>query len=770
MNINEFLEGLDKLFFDKKIDEAGGFLREGIASAEAEGDISSLISILNEMIGYCRETSRYAEAEKYSDKVLEIMKREGLEGTIPYATTLLNVANAMRAAGKLDKSLNLYKEVFKTYDKFLEKTDFSYASLYNNLSLLYQEMGEYEKAIDCLKKALAIAEKTEGAEFEVAVTYTNLGASELRVKKYEEATKHLEKAAEIFEQIKVADSHYAAALSAMGEALFMAGDLEAAERYYEKALVTIENYLGRTEAYDRVKESLMLVRKKSGRFGKERISGAKLCRDFYENYGAKMIHEKFPEYEERIAVGHVGEGSDCFGFDDEISEDHDFGAGFSMWLTDEDYEKIGESLRNEYDRLVLEYTGVKALKTRQAEGRNGVCKIGDFYKRLIGYEKAPSSIKEWSVIPEYALSASVNGEIYRDDLGAFTEIREKIKGYYPDKLWLLKIAQNSALYGQSAQYNYMRMAARGEWTASAVEREKAILYAMRLVYLLNRTYAPHDKWLRRGMNRLEKLKEAGKIIDELVLTDIRDINNNAEMLENIAIMLTNEMRSQNIISGDDVFMADLGEKIADKAELNELTVDELAEKIAELEFEAFDKVQNEGGRAACQNDWQTFHIMRKSQYLTWDKDMLIQYLMDFNESLKNGWNMITEKYGRMMESTAPHEYEKIKDKLPAVSEEKRQIVNEIVKIQVEWMEEFAEKYPNLASNARTIHTKDDTEWDASYETYLRGELLTYSQTLLGMYGRFIVDLSREGKNLAFLTMENTVKMYGYTDLDEAEIV
>ena len=124
----------------------------------------------------------------------------------------------------------------------------------------------------------------------------------------------------------------------------------------------------------------------------------------------------------------------------------------------------------------------------------------------------------------------------------------------------------------------------------------------------------------------------------------------------------------------------------------------------------------------------------------------------------------------MMESTAPHEYEKIKDKLPAVSEEKRQIVNEIVKIQVEWMEEFAEKYPNLASNARTIHTKDDTEWDTSYETYLRGELLTYSQTLLGMYGRFIVDLSREGKNLAFLTMENTIKMYGYTDLDEAEIV
>ena len=50
---------------------------------------------------------------------------------------------------------------------------------------------------------------------------------------------------------------------------------------------------------------------------------------FYETLGKQMIHKKFLQYENRIAVGMVGEGSDCYGFDDEISMDHDYGIGFS---------------------------------------------------------------------------------------------------------------------------------------------------------------------------------------------------------------------------------------------------------------------------------------------------------------------------------------------------------------------------------------------------------------------------------------------------------
>lgn len=192
------------------------------------------------------------------------------------------------------------------------------------------------------------------------------------------------------------------------------------------------------------------------------------------------------------------------------------------------------------------------------------------------------------------------------------------------------------------------------------------------------------------------------------------------------------------------------------------------ELIVALEWKEFDRVQNEGGRADCQDDWDTFSIMRKSQYLTWTEDMLDEYLWHFNQCMKSGRNLITEKYGRMMESTVPWEYENIKDKFPVLTEERRRIMEAVIKIQVDWMVEFAGEFPNMAGNARSIHTSEDRVFNTSYETYLRGELGTYSDELMEMYGRFIADLARKGKNLARLTMENTAKLYGYDSLESAE--
>ena len=77
-------------------------------------------------------------------------------------------------------------------------------------------------------------------------------------------------------------------------------------------------------------------------------------RRFYEDKVAKMIRDRFPEYEDRIAVGIAGEGSDCFGYEDEISRDHDFGTGVCLWLNDEDMAAIGKELSEAYNALVDE--------------------------------------------------------------------------------------------------------------------------------------------------------------------------------------------------------------------------------------------------------------------------------------------------------------------------------------------------------------------------------------------------------------------------------
>ena len=121
-----------------------------------------------------------------------------------------------------------------------------------------------------------------------------------------------------------------------------------------------------------------------------------------------------------------------------------------------------------------------------------------------------------------------------------------------------------------------------------------------------------------------------------------------------------------------------------------------------------------------------------------------------------------------MESTDPKGYEKICGSLPEISEAKKAIIEEIVKIQVTWMEEFASKFPKAAGNARSIHTAEDTLFNTSYETYLRGELGTYSDDTLDLYGRFIAGLCKRGENLAEMIMHNTATLYGYESLEELE--
>ncbi len=194
----------------------------------------------------------------------------------------------------------------------------------------------------------------------------------------------------------------------------------------------------------------------------------------------------------------------------------------------------------------------------------------------------------------------------------------------------------------------------------------------------------------------------------------------------------------------------------------------LVEKIVSLEWNQFDKVKNEGGRADCQDDWNTFSLMRSSQYLTWPEELLDSYRQDLEEADANGWNLIMEKYARMMKSTAPERYAELEPDLPARSGQRIAIQEEIVRIQVAWMESFAAEYPKMAGNARSIHTSEDNAYNTSYETYLRGELGTYSEQTFVLYGRFIASLSREGRNLAYEIMDQTAKLYGYADVEDAE--
>ena len=76
------------------------------------------------------------------------------------------------------------------------------------------------------------------------------------------------------------------------------------------------------------------------------MKGLQLAEAYYNDLGAPMILERFGYLDSRVAVGMVGPGSECFGFDDEISRDHDWGPAFCMWLTSDDFKKYGTRSTN----------------------------------------------------------------------------------------------------------------------------------------------------------------------------------------------------------------------------------------------------------------------------------------------------------------------------------------------------------------------------------------------------------------------------------------
>ncbi len=226
-------------------------------------------------------------------------------------------------------------------------------------------------------------------------------------------------------------------------------------------------------------------------------------RAFYEQAGAPAIQEAFPAEAGRIAAGLAGAGSECLGFDDGVSRDHDVYAGFQLWLTDEDEAAFGFRLSALYDRLPKEFMGVPTeRRSRMGDGRLGVRRIGDFYRQFTGSPGAPQSWRQWLAIPSYALAQAVSGAVFADPLGEFSRIRREIAGGMPEDVRRKKIAARAALMAQSGQYNYHRCLAHGEPGAAMLALDEFVRSAAELAFLLSRRHMPFYKWALRAMREL----------------------------------------------------------------------------------------------------------------------------------------------------------------------------------------------------------------------------------------------------------------------------
>ncbi|WP_421778840.1 DUF4037 domain-containing protein [Gardnerella sp. DNF01144] len=528
------------------------------------------LSVLNELMGFYRSRGEHAKNKPIIDNALDLAKKMDLAGSEAGTTTLINAATSLRAAGSYERATEIYSQAIKESSKTLKPNDRKLAALHNNLSMLYSETGNTTEAINELNIALEILQKSSidpSTDIDIAATHTNLALAILQECSQNSANTNSEstnsKSATLNSAFEHASTsvrmyiagnnqnqpHYASALAGFAQVQYARKEYSDAVDTYSKALDLIAQCYGKdSESYAITLENLQQAQKAAEKFTASGMAdaiqcaaeksqatddlqpesnktkkaednpkiknGMQLSKEYWQTYGKQLLElPKFRDYKNRIAAGLVGHGSECYGFDDEISRDHDFGPGFCMWLTDEDYAKIGDDLQAAYNDLPQEFAGFDSreetprAKSCESSKRVGVFSISEFFENITGFSAAPSKNEPhlWLSLSEPTLAAATNGQIFADPLGEFSKTRQSFK-LMPDDVRISLISRRLGMMAQAGQYNVPRMLARKDGAAAWLSINEFVRATASIVFLLNNPisagYLPYYKWQFAALRKL----------------------------------------------------------------------------------------------------------------------------------------------------------------------------------------------------------------------------------------------------------------------------
>ena len=280
-----------------------------------------------------------------------------------------------------------------------------------------------------------------------------------------------------------------------------------------------------------------------------------------------MIEKNFAEYKDEIAAGLAGQTSECFGYDDYISRDHDYAPGFCLWIPEELRKIIGDDLSEAYASLPIEefilnhrtdigMARPSDVMTGARAHRVGVHSIEEFYFEHTGMTTAPVTTQDWLATPQMYLAEAVNGKVFRDTSGKFSSIRKVWEGFYPEDVLKKKVAADLAMAGKTGQFNYARSLKRGDVGAAYCCVTEFIYKISAVLFLMNGCYMPYYKWRFRAMDEFTTLKAVREPLMKLSQMSEEESSEKVGIIEEISGMVIKELVARGWSSGYSDYLLD----------------------------------------------------------------------------------------------------------------------------------------------------------------------------------------------------------------------
>ncbi len=528
MNIQMILDKVDELFQYQQLDLVEPYLLECLEVALKNEDNEMINAIVSELVGYYRSINQHERALQFGKLALKLLNDERHYHTLYYARTLINYATALRASSNPSESLYYYQQAHIILNEYpLEMMQDDMSALLNNQGLAYFSLNQFNQAINNFKEAIQLLND----DVSKAKSLLNMADCYEALQDNIEALNCCEKALKLLND--KGHRYYYLGVFKKAKLHEKMNEYGIAQQYYQEALDVYYWHFGIDDTFKQLTEYGNNTERYYNQFPK---NGMELSKLYFEK--TKHLFEKsFPNIYHQLAFGFVGEGSECFGFDDELSRDHDFGAGYCVFVPEylKDYQKELEAC---YEKLPKVFLGFKRNDTHHRRYQVGVIIIEKFFEYFTGYKQGPQTLDEWYHVDENRMACVTNGEIFEDQSQYFTTIYQSLKNHYPSLIYDEKVAEVLIEMAKTGQYQYQRCLKRKDMYSAKLFLYQFIQATMQYVYLNNQIYMPYAKWVFKKAESFQYNQDIIALI-KAIIDD--DGTNQTHRIERICELIVEEL-------------------------------------------------------------------------------------------------------------------------------------------------------------------------------------------------------------------------------------